>query len=377
MPAGAELATPHLEASLQREVNRLRERLKEMSQLGERALDTAVQALVTRNNQLAYSVILRDQYIDELEKEIDRLCLEFLVRQQPVASLLRFAYAAIKINLELERVGDYAESVARQTLKLLALDITVPTERYVEMGNLSGKMLHDSITAFVDQNAELARKTMETEELVDKLKSSLNRDLVNLYREGKLPFEALNPLMMIARRLERVSDQANNVCEEVLYLCTGEYAKHKGTDQFRVLFVEETNSCYSQMAEALGNSLANEKFIFSSAGLKTAAIDPVAIEYMKEKGVDLSRQQSKTLEHIPNLEHYQVVVVFDRQLTRSLGAVSRKTLVFDWQPATPVAGETETIKRAALENAYKYLGVHIRDLMQAILGSEIESSKNR
>ena len=96
----------HLEESLQQDIDRIRRKVTSMAELGERALKDCVRALLERNRQLAYSIIFRDQRIDELEQEIDRLCLEFLVRQQPVAGHLRFAYATIKINLELERVGD-------------------------------------------------------------------------------------------------------------------------------------------------------------------------------------------------------------------------------------------------------------------------------
>src|SRR5512137_1354555 len=118
-----------LEESLERDVDRIRHQIREMSSLAERALRDCVQTLRDGDRQTAYAVILRDQYIDEKEKEIDRLCLEFLVRQQPVAGALRFAYSAIKINLELERVGDYAESIARQFLKLSELPVEPPKER--------------------------------------------------------------------------------------------------------------------------------------------------------------------------------------------------------------------------------------------------------
>ena len=107
-----------LEESLERDIDRIRQQVLEMAALAERALKDCVAALQEGNRQQAYAVILRDQYIDEKEKEIDRLCLEFLVRQQPVGLHLRLAYSTIKINLELERVGDYAESVARQILSL-------------------------------------------------------------------------------------------------------------------------------------------------------------------------------------------------------------------------------------------------------------------
>src|SRR4029077_18272724 len=108
-----------------------------MAGLVERTLKLSLQALVERNRQLAYSVILRDQYIDELEKEIDRLCLEFLVRQQPAGAPPRFAYATIKINLELERVGDYAESIARQVLKISSLQPPPSFDKFVAIANLS------------------------------------------------------------------------------------------------------------------------------------------------------------------------------------------------------------------------------------------------
>src|ERR1041384_5076672 len=111
----------HLERSLQRDIDRIRSKILDMSARGEWALKTSLRALRENNRQLAYAVILRDQRIDELEKEVDRLCLEFLVRQQPVAGPLRLAYATIRINLELERVGDYAEGIARQILKLTAM----------------------------------------------------------------------------------------------------------------------------------------------------------------------------------------------------------------------------------------------------------------
>src|SRR6266852_9613989 len=241
----------HLEESLQRDVKLIRKKILEMAGLAERALRSSLQALVERNRQLAYSVILRDQYIDELEKEIDRLCLEFLVRQQPVGSHLRFAYATIKINLELERIGDYAESIARQVLKISGLEPQPSYEKYVAIATLSIPMLQQAVQAFVDQDPALARSTMVIEEEVDTLRSGINAALVKQYTDGKIPLETFTSLLTIARRFERVSDQAKNISEEVLYLCTGEYMKHKGTAALRVLFVDIRNACRSQMAEAI------------------------------------------------------------------------------------------------------------------------------
>src|SRR3954468_19112362 len=154
----------HYEETLQRDIDRIRRKVTDMGALAEHALKMCLQALSERNRPLAYSVILRDQRIDELEKEIDRLCLEFIVRQQPVAGTLRFAYATIKINSDLERVGDYAESIARHILALSSMDAEVPLERFAEIAARAIPMLHGAVEAFVTKDAALARRSMEAEE---------------------------------------------------------------------------------------------------------------------------------------------------------------------------------------------------------------------
>ena len=122
-----------------------------------------------------------------MEKEIDRLCLEFLVRQQPVAGTLRFAYSAIKINLELERVGDYAESIARQMLKLIATrTIRLPTDRFPEMANLRSRCCTTPSRPSSSRTPTGAARPSRVEEAVDVLKSKLNTDLVELFRENDL-----------------------------------------------------------------------------------------------------------------------------------------------------------------------------------------------
>src|SRR5262245_3515076 len=299
----------YFEQSLQRDIDRIRSKVSEMARLGEHALRDCMKALAEKNRVLAFSVILRDQRIDELEKEIDRLCLEFIVRQQPVAGPLRFAYVTIKINLELERIGDYAESIARQILKISSMNVAaIPTERFAETARLSIPLPRHAVVAFGQQDADLARDTMSTEEVVHALKSKTNAELVQLRHENKIPLEALNPLMTIARRFERVSDQAKNICEETLYMCTGEYAKHKGTEVTRILFVDEHNSRRSQIAEGIAASLNQPKFLFSSAGLNPQPFDGPTAAFLKDKGIDISRQTPKGVHQVPNLDHYQVII---------------------------------------------------------------------
>ncbi len=366
------MALPLLDESLQRSIDLIRRKVIEMSGLAEQALKAALQALTEDNRTLAYSVVLRDQYIDEAEKELDRLCLEFLVRQQPVAGHLRFAFAVIKINNELERIGDYAESIARQYLSISSLPMPmISYEKFHDIANLAIPMLHDATQAFVDQNAELARVVMEKEKIVDGIRNNIHSELVQLREQGNLPLEALAPLMIVASRFERVADQACNMCEEVLYMCTGEYIKHQGTEVFRVLFVDDGNSTRSQMAEGFGNALGLNKFIFSSAGISPRGLDPRAVRFMQEKGINISRQISKSIDQIPNLEHYQVIIALSKAAQRAFPSMPTKVVSIPWEIPDPaqVRGSAEEV-RAAYEHAYQFLDVHVRDLVQAVLGEE-------
>ena len=364
----------HLEMTLQRDVDRLRSKVVEMCDLVEKALRDCVTALMTDDRQLAYAVILRDDLIDEKEKELDRLCLEFLVRQQPVAGLLRLAYSTIKINQELEQVGDYAENIARQALKIGALSPEVSKSRFEEIADLSIGMVKDAIKAYLMQDAELARRTMAVEHTVDALKSKLNTDIVDLYKEAKIPFEALRPLTTVARRIERVSDRGRNICLEVLYMCSGEYVKHEGSDVFRIIFVDRHNACRSQMAEAIANSLNQPLFIFASAGIEPGILDSQTVAFMQGKGYDISKEVPKGILQVPNLDHYQVIVGLDPEVQRLFPRLPRKVVFLDWSGTDPcrVQGTPEEV-RLAYEKAYGYFKAHIRDLVEAILGTKVNS----
>lgn len=364
-----------LEESLDRDIARIRQQLLEMAVLAERALRDCVEALGGGNRQRAYAVILRDQLIDEKEKEIDRLCLEFLLRQQPVGIHLRFAYSAIKVNLELERVGDYAESIARAVLRLGAMP--EPPEphrrRLVEMADLSIPMIRDSVNAFVRQDAELAKAVAVSEPAVDALLGRLVSELVEAVRDSRIGPEMLVALSTIGRRFERVADQARNVCMETLYMCTGEYAKHPGADTFRVLFVDEHNACASQMAEAIAQSLGQPRFIFSSAGLEPRAVDPRTVAFLSEKGHDLGHVSPKGIGQVPNLDYYNVVVGVAKEAQAAFPRTPRNLVYVDWAVDDPsrVEGSPGEV-RAAYEATYAFLSRNVRDLVGAVLGITID-----
>lgn len=339
-----------------------------MADLDERALTRALQAFLTGDRQLAYSVILRDQDVDAFETELDRLCIEFIVRHQPAAAVLRFVYSASKVVGALERIGDYAESIARQVVLASSLPYDVPTDKYTEIANLAIPMLHNSMRAFLDKNADLARTTVASEPRVNQVRDAINAELVEWREKGRLPLDALTPMLTVARRFERVSDQATNICEEALYVATGEYQRHRSREGFRVLFVDESNSCLGQMAEAIATKLASRRFSFESAGMVAAPVDPQTIQFLATKGVDASHQKSKALDQIPARDQVQLVVALDGPSRKALPQRPAKALGIDWNVPDPSKfPSTPSEVTAGYEDAYASLSAHIRDLLQAIL----------
>lgn len=359
---------PHLEAALQQDIDVIRTKVMEMARLDERALNRVLDALIQRDRQIAYAVILQDQYIDELETELDKLCLEFILRHQPAAGHLRFVYAASKIVKELERIGDYAESIGRQVLQLSSMEFNIPLERFSELANQAIPMLHNAVRAFMDRNPDLARATMANEPHVRRIRDALSAEMVEWRHQDKVPLEALSPLVTVARRYERVMEQAMNICEEALYSATGEYVKHKPRRGFSILFADDTNTCVSLMAEGIAKSLGYEHLSFASCGVQAGAIDPQAIRFMEEKGIDISSYASKSIQQLSGREGIQVVVLFHKEAEKIYPLLPPKTLKLEWfVPDPSKAAGTPTEVMQAFEKTFDNLSHHIRDLAQAIL----------
>lgn len=360
-----------LEASLQHDMDLIRSTVQEMTAQCERALRGALAALVDGGRQSAYLVVLRDQQIDELEQQLDRLCLEYLVRQQPAAGHLRFAYAAIKISTALERIGDHSEAMARRILKLGPTRPAAFMAPVVEMGETSVSMLQDAIRAFITNDGELARRTMPIERVVDEQLRAVEKILVGGTSAGQLSAEAFGLLSAIARRIERVSDEVRDICADTLYMSTGEYVKHTSPEAFRILFVDQHNHCRSQMAEAISSTMAHPRLLFSSAGLDPRPIDSRLSPFLREKGLEIVGHRPKSIDQIPNLEHYYVVVSFDEDAYYALRFRRTPTVCIDWPVDDPsLLPGTLDETREAYEAAFSAISEQLRDLVEAVVRQE-------
>jgi protein-tyrosine-phosphatase len=223
----------------------------------------------------------------------------------------------------------------------------------------------------VDKNADLARATMAVEPRVNQIRDVITGDLVEWRAQNRLPLEALLPLITLARRFERVSDQATNICEEALYFATGEYLRHMPREGFRVLFVDENNGCLSRIAESVANGMGAKRFSFESAGLTAGAVDPQTVRFLAEKGVDISHSPSRSIEQVSQIEQVHVVVALTKSAERAFPQKPAKTLGLQWSVPDPASrrGTPEEVNDD-YEQAYQSLTTHIRDLVQAILGND-------
>lgn len=361
--------SPHFEVSMQQDIEQIKAAVSGMASLVERSLRDAVQAFLVQDRRLAFSVILRDRFIDEKEEDLNRRCLEFLIRQQPAGGPLRMAYAAIRISLELERMGDYAESIARQTLRLAESPAEATRARIAEMADMTVGMLRDAVAAFTTEDAELAARTIEVETTVDGLKADLAKNLLALAEELAWSFEALNPWLHVSRRLERTSDQARNICHEVIYMCTGRPTRHPSESIVRILFVDDTHGSLSQMAHAIGELHGKPGVVFASAGLNPQRLDAATIEFMRGKGIDLSRSPARGIFDIPEFEKFQVVVALSDHVKQALSQEVRGRVLLEWRhPLPAAAGGAPGSAAQAHEEAYRRLETDVTDLLAIVDG---------
>jgi arsenate reductase len=138
---------------------------------------------------------------------------------------------------------------------------------------------------------------------------------------------------------------------------------------FRVLFVDDFNSCRSQMAEAIGSKLGQAKFVFTSAGLDRRPVDARTVAFLKDHGFDVSNKSSKTVDQVPHFEHYQVIVALAKDADRVFPAPPTKAVCLEWHVPDPsqVEGPPEAVQKA-YEETFRFLDAHIRDLVEAVLG---------
>lgn len=203
----------------------LKEKLLIMSSHAGSSLQTAIRALVERDNDLAQKVIQDDAILDKLEIEIDEMAI-VLLSKAPLASDLRLITMAMKICRDLERVGDEATTIARRCVELGKEPQLKPYIDIPRMARMAHEMLHEAMDAFVRRDPERARQVIPRDREVDQINKQLHRELASFIIEKPGTLSVCLHLMVISKSIERIADHAKNIAEEVVYLYEARDIRH-------------------------------------------------------------------------------------------------------------------------------------------------------
>jgi len=202
---------------------KLNSMLIDMGAMVEKAILFAIRALVQQDEEMARQAIVHEIEIDQMEKQIESICLKLLLQQQPVARDLRIISAALKMITDMERIGDQAADISEITLTLLGETFIKKLEHIPQMAEATAKMVTDSIDAYVKMDVELAQHVIAYDDVVDDLFQNVRDDLIELIRKNKDSGGQAISLIMIAKYFERIGDHATNIAEWVLFSITGRH----------------------------------------------------------------------------------------------------------------------------------------------------------
>lgn len=359
----------HYEERLQNDLDAIRASVKAVGKDVLHSVDDACKALLTLDRARASKNILGDMPINRAIRAIDKSCHFFVARHLPSAGILRFVSSVLRLTIAIERIGDYAATISRETIQLKE-PISQTVARDVElMGEQSLRMLKQALKAFAEGNADLARGTKG---MAAQINSSFERVFADLLKEGETrerPIEDIFALLTVFNRLERISDQAKNICEEAIFAVTGETKEPK---RYRILFVDAENACWSQMAEVVARKAFPESGKYASAGWSpTKAIEPAFLEFMDRKGIDQREVRPEALPTTHDeLDDYHVIVNMGRDLRSHLADLPFKTILLDWDLIPQDAAPGVTPTEVELEAVYKEVAFHVRELMVKLRGAD-------
>jgi len=323
------------------------------------AVHSAVEAVVDADQDLAASIILGDHPINRATRDLDRRCHAFVARHLPSAGHLRFISSVMRILVAVERTGDYAVTVCRETLQINNRPTPEIIKDIREVGAKVEQAFAKAMLSFVKGDVDLARESVEKTGETRSESTNVFEDLAQAAEQGSLTTREAMALLVVLNRLERVGDQAKNICEETVFATTGE-TKHPKV--YRVLFVDHTGARLAKMAECIARKGFPESGEFSSAGIEPAAeFDPQVASFLDERGHSLQGDAPTGLaSSLKDLADFHVVIDLKGGLRTKLEGIPFHTVLVRWE-LTP--GDE-------LEPLYGQLSGYIRELMETLRGED-------
>jgi len=210
----------------------LKREIIEYSGLVENMIEKSIKGLIIRDKEILSEVITKDESrANEFEVEIDELCIDIIALFEPKARDLRLVLMILKMNNDLERIGDHAVNISQSCLYLLEHPLVKVDIDISHIAEISKKMLKDSINSFINEDVSLAKSVCKNDSAVDTLKYEISKKLINIMVSDSRTVNSVLNIMRIVNNLERIADLATNICEEVIYISEGKIIKHHREDK--------------------------------------------------------------------------------------------------------------------------------------------------
>lgn len=348
----------HFEARLQQDLEQIRERVWRMGEDVEHALRNAKQALLVRDSKLAYATVLGDNPINRESRACDRDCHRFIARHLPGAGHLREMAATIRVNVALERVGDYAVTISRESLQL---DRNLPRKFLVQIDLIADEafqILGEARKAFREGNADSATTLMK---MCSQIEGKMDTVYEQLFSEDSdRGARATLTSFVVFSLLKRVADQAKNICDQTVYAVRG---VAKIPKVYRFLFVDKPGSGTAQLAMAIGRKNYPTSAIFRAASAQSSDELPDSLGAFLDEhalpGDDLEVESLPALAH--DLSDFHIVISMDGEIEDYVERLPFHTSALEW-PLGSEAGNWETL--------YRKLHSQITSLMDLMAGDE-------
>ena len=355
----------HYEQRLETDLAHIREKLADLADGVETALSDASRALFASDETLAYKVILGDLPINRASRQLDKLCHRFMAVHLPSAGHLRFVSAVMRVNLELERVGDYAATICRESVQIGHSPKGTIGQQLERVTGEARDVLRQAIASFTSGDTDQAKRDIEKAREVARGFDEVFKSLAD--EEGKIGIQELFYYLNLFNKFGRVVAQAKNICEETVFALTGQ---PKAPKIYRILFLDEDNSTLGPMAQAIARKNFPLWGEYSSAGRHAGdAIHADLGRFLADRGLELITRSPSALDSAADLTDYHVVVSLQGPVKSYVDTVPYQTVALEWDVGDPPAAvQADTI--AQFETLYRTLALQMRDLMVTLHGEE-------
>ena len=324
-------------------------------------------ALLTNNHTLAYNVILEDKAINRLEAQLKEKCFSFIVKHLPAAGHLRFVSSIMEMGSELERMGDYAVTICRETVQLSNLPDSSIKNDIEKIASESFQALNQAMCAFVNKDSNLSKETFKLTRIVPNSFDTIYEKMCSSDTFKSWKRNDLFAYLVIFNMFLRVADRTENICEEIRFLISGKLKKSK---KYGVLFLDENNSYLAPIAKGICDKFFIDKGHFAIASKRPVKeIDTSLIEFMKSSETPYYHEEPVDYMTIDPSEYY-IIVSLQGSISSFLKKIPFHSIALEWDLDNLIEDNTKNLNKEKLEIIYREISSRIHDLMEKLYGLE-------